>query len=145
MSLNLHRIARAAITLNHEDETIYLIRSLGQRNVKGRIVNAYDSPEPIIAQVQSASDESLVRPDKYGQSTYSRRVWMNRLESDESKPAGVDRRLARTGDFILFPADQSYWLVTGVPDDMSNVGWCSVVCTRQTNPPEGLDCECCCK
>ncbi len=40
MSLNLHGIVRTAINFNNADETVLLIRSLGNANVQGRIDTA---------------------------------------------------------------------------------------------------------
>lgn len=140
MSLNLHKIARAAITYNHADEWVELVRSLGQRNVKGSMKAVYDLPEPVLAQVQSASDEGLNHADRYGFNSASRRLWMNVAGDREGQPSGVNRRLARTGDFIRFP-DDSWWLVTSVPDDLSGTGWISITCTRQTTPPDLSGCD----
>ena len=41
MSLNLHGIVRTAINFNNADETVLLVRSLGNANVQGRIVPTY--------------------------------------------------------------------------------------------------------
>ena len=38
MSLNLHGIVRTAINFNNADETVLLVRSLGNTNIQGRIV-----------------------------------------------------------------------------------------------------------
>ena len=59
MSLNLHSLVRPAISMNNADEKVYLIQSLGQANIKGRITAIYGEPELIGAQVQSLGSTEL--------------------------------------------------------------------------------------
>ena len=59
MSLNLHGIVRTAINFNNADETVLLIRSLGNANIQGRIVPTYGEPESVGAQVQTLGGEDL--------------------------------------------------------------------------------------
>ena len=47
MSLNLHQIVRGAISSVNADEQVYIIRSTGNANVKGRIQATYATPELI--------------------------------------------------------------------------------------------------
>ena len=58
MSLNLHGIVRTAINFNNADETVLLIRSLGNANVQGRIVPTYGEPESVGAQVLHTAHKS---------------------------------------------------------------------------------------
>ena len=59
MSLNLHQIVRGAISSVNADEQVYIIRSTGNANVKGRIQATYATPELITAQVQTLSNDDL--------------------------------------------------------------------------------------
>ena len=89
MSLNLHGIVRTAINFNNADETVLLIRSLGNANIQGRIVPTYGEPESVGAQVQTLGGEDL-------------RV----INDTERTPRDRKFYLYSTADYTTAPADR---------------------------------------
>ena len=58
--LDLHTVVRGAVTAVHPDERVVRYRSVGQSNVRGKMVPAYAEPETLDAQIQSEKDDALV-------------------------------------------------------------------------------------
>ena len=57
--VNLHNVVRSAITAIHPDENCILYHSIGQRNVKGKVVPVYAEPINIKANFQPLDTEAL--------------------------------------------------------------------------------------
>ena len=133
MSLNLHGIVRTAINFNNADETVLLVRSLGNANIQGRIVPTYGEPESVGAQVQTLGGEDL----KVINDTETP-VYLYSTADYTAAPAGMIRYLGRTGDFIYRPLDGTYWKVYQVAEDFSPAGWVQLLASQQTEIPPQL-------
>lgn len=133
--MNLHAIARAAITAIHPDEQVTIHRSLGQDvDDEGRVIPLYEEALAM-AQVQSLSDEKLYHSGLAGQSETNRTFYLRAEANPLLKPYGVLRPLARGGD-IIKRADGTSWLVNTVKEDFSDVGWVNVGATLQVKGPD---------
>jgi hypothetical protein len=132
--INLHSVVRAAITQIHPDEAVIIYRSSGQDNESGSVTPRYLPGYAARAQIQSENDEALYQSDMAGQNDITKRFYLY-AESSASRPAGVVRPASRSGDLIKRASDNTWWLVVGVIDDFSGVGWTSARCTLQIEPP----------
>lgn len=135
---NLHDIVRNAIVTNHPDESVWRYRSLGQKNVAGKYVPEYGDPEQLDAQIQSESDESLYHADRAGENDITKNFYVYSPFNPGERVSGIFRPLARSGDMIYRNSENTWWLVTALVEDFSDVGWCKVRCTMQVNAPEGV-------
>lgn len=134
--LNLHAIVRGSITAVHPDESVTLYQSIGQDNVKGKIVPTYAAPQVVQAQVQSESDDKLFHADRKGENESTRRMYLYAdASAPDMRPAGIVRPMARGGDFIM-RNDGTWWLVVGTPDEFARVGWVSVRTVLQVTGPD---------
>ena len=149
MALNLHKIVRSSITLNHPDEKLLHIRSTGQTESddEGKVSPKYKEEE-VLGQVQSEGDASLFHANMANQNAIVRRIYLYSSSSALTQPSGIFRPLARNGD-LFRREDGTWWLVVAVEDNFSDVGWVSVRVVLQENPPEGYEdasqCACCCQ
>ena len=57
--MNLHAMVRGAIPALHPDESVTLRQSVGQKNVRGRIVPVYAPGQTVAAQIQSLGSDDL--------------------------------------------------------------------------------------
>lgn len=137
MGLDLHGIARKAITSVHPDELVTLYMSDGQTNVKGEITASYRPPVQVMGQVQSLTPKDLDHSGLTGQAAVTRYFYFYSSPAPTENPNGLYRPLARTGDMIK-RTDGSWWLVTTPDEDFSSVGWVRVIGTLQVNPPKGI-------
>lgn len=133
--MNLHRVVRGAITTVNPDATVLIYYAIGQENTKGKITPLYDAPQTIQAQWQPLDLEYLRQTERVSDTIVGDQVF---LYSDPNKPVSGIKRipLARTGDFLK-KGDQWY-LVTGIIEDWSDVGWINIDVTLQAKPPEGI-------
>lgn len=138
MSLNLHGIVRTAINFNNADETVLLVRSLGNANVQGRIVPTYGEPESVGAQVQTLGGEDLKVINDTERTPRDRKFYLYSTADYTAAPAGMIRYLGRTGDFIYRPLDGTYWKVYQVAEDFSPAGWVQLLASQQTEIPPQL-------
>ncbi|MBQ1779787.1 MAG: hypothetical protein IIZ93_16660, partial [Acidaminococcaceae bacterium] len=98
MSLNLHQIVRGAISSVNADEQVYIIRSTGNANVKGRIQATYATPELITAQVQTLSNDDLKIVNETERTERDRKFYLFSDPDYNTSPASIIRYLGRTGD-----------------------------------------------
>ena len=133
MGLNLHAIVHPMVTVIHPDETVTLYQAQGQTNVAGKITPVYLPPQPILAQVQTASDAALYHADRVGQNDVTRNMYL--FANSDTPPAGVVRPMARGGD-IIQRANGTWWLVVAVPEDFSGVEWVMARCSLQVKAPD---------
>lgn len=130
--INLHNVVRGAITSVHQDENCILYQSIGQRNVKGKVVPVYDEPKSVRANFQPLDTEALRHVEALSVTGVDEQVF---LYSDEALPVTGQQRLpTRTGDVIQ--RGDTYWLITAVFEDWTWDGWCNVGVYRQTTPPD---------
>ena len=130
--VNLHNVVRSAITAIHPDENCILYHSIGQRNVKGKVVSVYAEPISIKANFQPLDTEALKHVEALSVTGVDEQVF---LYSDESMPVTGQQRIpTRTGDFIQ--RGETYWLVTAVFEDWTWDGWANVGVHRQVTPPD---------
>lgn len=129
--LNLHNVVRGAITAIHPDENCTLYQSIGQQNIKGKVIPVYAEPREIKANFQPDA-EALQHTDGMNQTPCSDRVY---LYSEDYGVSGQHRLpVTRTGDFIK-RADETWWLITSVREDWTWDGWACVDVNRQVTPP----------
>ena len=131
--INLHHVVRGAITTVHPDETILWYQNKGAANVGGILKPSYAEPLPLVAQVQSESDASLMHANRADMNTETIKVYL--YWDAQTNPLNLDRFTAKGGD-IFKRADGTFWLVTALTDNFADVGWVSCRAVRQVNPPE---------
>lgn len=138
MSLNLHSVVRGAISAINADETVWLIQSAGQKNVKGQLIASYSAPEQITAQVQSLGGDDLNVINDTERSERDRKFYLFAKTAAGRSPAGIVRPLGMTGDFIYRPADSCYWKIYNVSEDFTAAGWCLVLASQQVDVPQAV-------
>ena len=133
--MNLHRLARGAIQTVNPDRRMTLFRSLPDKvtDARGIPTAMYAPGVEVMGQVQSESDAALAPADRVNQNTITRRIWLFADADAASRPWGVWRPLARSGDIIHDDAG-GQWYVDAVVDDFSPDGWVSLRATLQTVP-----------
>lgn len=131
--INLHAIVRTPITTLHPDETVTLFQSIGQSNVRGRIVPAYAEGVSVRAQIQTLTADELQQREDASKTGLDAKAYL--LADEAMPPAGIMRHLARNGDFIL-RADGTWWLVVSVIEDFTKSGWESIGIAKQTKAPD---------
>ena len=131
--INLHHVVRGAITTVHPDETILWYQNKGAANVGGILKPSYAEPLPLVAQVQSESDASLMHANRADMNTETVKIYL--YWDAQTNPLNLDRFTAKGGD-IFKRADGTFWLVTALTDNFAYVGWVSCRAVRQVNPPE---------
>jgi hypothetical protein len=132
--MNLHLIARNAINSIHPDEVCILYRSTGQYHSYGKLIPKYADGIQVTMQVQTEKESILTHSQEdMGITQETRKFWLNATDPPIS---GVDRLNVRGGDLIK-RQDGTWWLVTTVVKDFLKIGWISVKCTRQLEPPKG--------
>ena len=118
----------------YPNETVTLYQADGQRNVKGVITPVYKAPQTVSANVQPLDSETLNHLERIGDTKASRQAF---LYSFNSFPvAGVKRLPTPRGGDIFKRPDGTYWLITSVMEDWSDVGWANVGITLQVTPPD---------
>lgn len=138
MSINLHSIVRGAINTINADETVYLMQSAGQKNVKGQLIASYAAPEKITAQVQSLGGDDLNVINDTERTERDRKFYLFAKTATGAPPGGIIRPLGKTGDFIYRPADSCYWKIYNVSEDFTAAGWCLVLASQQVDVPAPL-------
>lgn len=138
MSINLHSIVRGAINTINADETVYLMQSAGQKNVKGQLIASYAAPEKITAQVQSLGGDDLNVINDTERTERDRKFYLFAKTATGAPPSGIIRPLGKTGDFIYRPADGCFWKIYNVSEDFSAAGWCLVLASQQVDAPAPL-------
>lgn len=131
--MNLHHLVRNAIPSVHPDETITLYASSGQVNDRGRVTPIYAAPVRVKAQIQSESDSTLNHAGRMSLNTETKKAWF--YGTPGQFPAGIVRPLSKNGDMVK-REDGTWWLVTGVLEDFSSVGWVSVRLVLQVKEPD---------
>ena len=127
--LNLHAIVRGAIPALHPDESVTLRQSVGQKNVRGRIVPVY-AP----AQIQSLGSDDLQHSEAVNLTQRDRKAYLVAPDA-AMPPSGIVRPLARNGDMVQ-RADGSWWLVTAMLEDFTASGWVCVGIAQQLEGPD---------
>lgn len=132
--LNLHNIARGAITRVFDDEAITLYQAAGQKNVLGKVTPVYKPPQAVKGNIQPLNADTLKHLEQLNDTAATAEAF---LYSDCPLPvSGIERQpLARGGDIILRP-DGTYWLVTSVIEDWTAAGWVSVGIVKQVIAPD---------
>ena len=135
--LNLHKIVRAVITSVAPDENVEVYHSKGHLNNKGALTPVYAEPVTMAAQIQTESGRELfyAGAGQLGQTKIIRKMYLY-ANSQIDKTAPILRPYARGGDLIFRPLENTWWLVTDLLEDFSNVGWVCVRCTQSNLPAE---------
>ena len=132
--MNLHGIVRGAIPALHPDETVILRQSVGQENIKGRIVPVYAPGQTVTAQIQSLGSDDLQHSEAVNLTQRDRKAYLYAPDAT-LPPTGIVRPLARNGD-MLQRADGSWWLVTAMLEDFTASGWVCVGIVQQLKGPD---------
>ena len=133
--LNLHAIARGAVSALHPEEAVTLYQSTGQTNILGRIVPTYAEAQTVQAQIQSLSPDELAHFEAASRTEINRKAYL--FADGALPPAGIVRPLGRNGD-VLRRADGTWWIVSAVLEDFTASGWVCVGITAQNEAPEGV-------
>lgn len=137
MSLNLHDIVRSAITSVYEDEICYLVQSAGQQNVNGKLIEAYDAPVSISAQIQTLSGDALLATNETLHDSHDRKFYI--YSDDGSRyPVNADRLNQLGSDFIYRPSNQSWYKIYNIAEDFAPAGWVLVYGALQIQVPAEL-------
>lgn len=131
--INLHAIVRTPITSLHPDETVMLYQSVGQTNVKGRIVPQYAEGVSVKAQIQTLTADELQQREDVSKTGLSDKAYL--FADEDMPPAGIVRYLGRNGDFIQ-RADGTWWLIVSVIEDFTKSGWECVGLAQQIKAPD---------
>jgi hypothetical protein len=130
--VNLHALANKAISRINPNEPCLVCKSLGQDNVKGRIVSKYAPGVPAELQLQTESPDELARmSENVGVIEQTRKAWINVEPGLEP----LSRPKATGGDMVRRVNDWTWWLVTATLDDFAGAGWTCVRLTLQVDPP----------
>ena len=132
--MNLHAIVRGAIPALHPDETVTLRQSVGQRNIRGRIVPVYAPAQTVTAQIQSLGSDDLRHAEAVNLTQRDRKAYLF-APAPTTPPAGIIRPLSRNGDMIQRD-DGSWWLVTAMLEDFTASGWVCVGMVQQLEGPD---------
>lgn len=137
--INLHGVVFNAIGAVNPHETVEWYRAI-PTTVNGfqRTAPRWRKPLNIQAQIQSESEATLFHTDNVGKSTTSRKVYLFSRAKLKIQPSALMRESGRGGDILRFP-DGTWWLISAIIEQFSNVGWCSVRATMLTAKPDGLE------
>lgn len=124
--------------MNNADEKVYLVQSLGQANIKGRITAVYGDPELVGAQVQSLGSTDLNIINDTERTEHDRKFYLFSKTATGKMPAGQQRPISRTGDYIYRFFDSTYWKIYNVAEDFTPAGWCQVLASQQIEIPQGV-------
>ena len=133
--LNLHDIVRGPISALHPDETVLLIQSDGVENVRGELLPKFVDALAVTAQIQSMGSDDLKSMESTARTEITRKAWLYSDTAAGLVPSPLVREFARAGDLIR-RADNSWWLITSLPEDYSRSGWVAVGLTLQIEIPE---------
>jgi hypothetical protein len=128
--MNLHSVVAGVIgAINpHEEVTVYT--NTGTTNVKGKITPTYEKSTRR-AQVQGISESDLKLTARLAESEHRLKFWLD-------APVTTINRVTQSAGDIIGRADGTYWLIVACADDFAPVGWQSVLCVLQVDPPAGL-------
>ncbi|MDR2075658.1 MAG: hypothetical protein LBP61_01810 [Desulfovibrio sp.] len=132
--LNLHSLARGAISALHPEVPARLYQSAGQvTGEDGAVKGVYAPGVPVSAQIQSEGPTALAHADRVGREEVSRKLYL--FSEPGRRVAGIVRPLARGGDMLQLE-DGTWWLVEGVIEDFTLSGWACVRATMQVGGPD---------
>lgn len=134
--MNLHRIVRGPVSAVNEMEDVYLIQSSGSVNDRGRILAMYAAAEPVRAQVQTLSADTLQALNDVLRTAHLRRFYLFSDTYAGHKPEGQWRVKSRPGDFLYRPRDATWWKVFQLLEDFEISGWVCVGAALQVKVPE---------
>ncbi|ARW48144.1 hypothetical protein [Acetobacter pasteurianus] len=122
--MNLRSIANGMTRRVKSNKTVVWRRNVGwdQDPVTFKRTPKYQSIV-LSANIQPVSSTDLEFVDGINKQGYSRAVYLN------ARAMGQLRSELRGGDLFTFCGQE--WLVTQVPEDWDENGWCRVIVTRQ--------------
>jgi len=108
LGLNLHSLARGAISSVHPEVPATLYRAAGQVVGPGGEARPIYAPgEAISVQAQSEGPGVLAQVDRVGQEEVSRKLYLYSEPGQGRRVAGIVRPLSRGGDMIFMRPGQS--------------------------------------
>ena len=128
--MNLHDIVAGAIGSVNPHEQVKVYNCTGTQNVKGKVTAVYEVSTRR-AQVQAPTESDIKLVERLAEAEHKIKVWID-------APAGTINRVTQSAGDIIERDDGTYWLVVGVSDDFSRVGWCCCLCVLQVKEPEAL-------
>ena len=147
--INLHGVVFNAIDAVNPHETVEWYRAV-PTEVNGfeRSCPQWRAPLRIKAQIQSESEATLFHSDNVGRSSTSRKVYLYSRARLKIQPAPNVRQVGRGGDVLRF-SDGTWWAISAILEQFSNVGWCSVRATMLNCKPDNIPepevhCDSCC-
>lgn len=137
MSLNLHAITRGAIqAVNADTPAKWLVSTGSTGNPDGSKTPTYAAPQPVAAQVQPPSGETLKHAEFLNIQGTLRDVWMY------GNPQAIVRVDAKGGDLLQFPqnvgAPIDNWLAFVVHENgwsLTDGSWSHVGVVLQVDRP----------
>lgn len=136
--LNLHGIVFKAIGAVNPHETVEWYRAIPTvTDAFEREPPKWKPPIEIQAQIQSESEATLFHSDNVGKSSTSRKVYLFSRAKLKIQPAPNMRLVGRGGDVLRFP-DGTWWGISAILEQFSNVGWCSVRATMLNVKPDNI-------
>ena len=133
--LNLHGIVFKAIGAVNPHTTVEWYRSVPTiTSGFDRSCPQWKTPLKIQAQIQSESEATLFHSDNVGKSSTTRKVYLFSRAKLKIQPSTHQRATGRGGDILRFP-DGTWWLISAIVEQFSNVGWCSVRVTQLSEKP----------
>lgn len=133
MSLNLHQIARGAITMVNSDETGSILRSTGSVTIPGGLRTAtYQRTNGVKMNVQPLSMQDVGRLEKMDGLNIEGVVRAAYINGDVR---GVDRVQKKGGDMVYVLG--FWWLVVAVLEPWDSAGWTKVALQQQVRAPDG--------
>ncbi len=128
--MNLHQIARGAITRVNDDIAATYLKAKGSNTLaSGKRVPTYDAPLPVRIQVQPVTGSDIERLNNLGIQGILRKVY------DYGNQCGIVRVDEKGGDLLQFPqvpgADVNDWKVVSVAETWPD--WSAVIVALQTS------------
>lgn len=136
--INLHGVVFNAIGAVNPHETVEWYRSVPTiASGFERSCPQWKPPIKIKAQIQSDSEAALFHSDNVGKSTTTRKVYLFSRAKLKIQPSPLQRATGRGGDVLRFQ-NGTWWQVSAIIEQFSNVGWCSVRVTKLSEKPAGI-------
>ena len=136
--MNLHGIVFNAIGTVNPHETVEWYRAVPMEvDSFNRSMPQWRKPIRVQAQIQSESEATLYHSDNVGRSSTTRKVYLFSRAKLRIQPSPNMRQIGRGGDVLRFP-DGTWWAISAIIEQFSNVGWCSVRATMLNARPDNI-------
>lgn len=129
--MNLHAIARGAVSSIARERRFLLYRSAGNQydETLEERVPVFKPAVEVLGQMQSVGADQLVQSDRINLTSVVRKVYLF-VDKD---PMTMRRALARSGDYLV-EENSTEWYIDAVLEDFSHAGWLCVQVIQQQVP-----------